>query len=336
MKIKHIACTLLVINIFLIASIISLKLRYEVDEFASESFIHQKPDQERFEFHWPKDKKMALSLTFDDARISQIDSGIPLLDTYNVKATFYVSPVSLIKKLEDWKSVANNGHEIGNHTVHHPCSNNYDFGDSNSLENYTLAEIQNELVNENVIINTQLGITPVSFAYPCGQTFIGDGVNTKSYVPLVSVIFKSGRLYSGGTVNPVFCDMAKLPSENLDNVSFEQIKDIIEKAKNTGKWLILTGHEIGEGNMYQTSSKKVIEEICKYALDPSNGIWIDNVHNISSYILEKRSNKPFLYLSQYQKTTSSTYSKLYSIFYISKMRISHYKYKLKQKLGLAK
>ena len=43
----------------------------------------------RSEFKWPEGKKMAISLTFDDARLSQADLGIPLLDKYGVKATFY-------------------------------------------------------------------------------------------------------------------------------------------------------------------------------------------------------------------------------------------------------
>ena len=39
---------------------------------------------------WLEGKTAALSLTFDDARLSQVDQGLPLLDAYGVKATFYV------------------------------------------------------------------------------------------------------------------------------------------------------------------------------------------------------------------------------------------------------
>ena len=39
---------------------------------------------------WPKGKKMALSLTFDDGRGSQVNGGTALLDKYGVKATLYV------------------------------------------------------------------------------------------------------------------------------------------------------------------------------------------------------------------------------------------------------
>ena len=41
---------------------------------------------------WPEGYQMALNLSFDDARMSQVDSGTALLDRYNVKAAFYVVP----------------------------------------------------------------------------------------------------------------------------------------------------------------------------------------------------------------------------------------------------
>ncbi len=38
----------------------------------------------------------------------------------------------------------------------------------------------------------------------------------------------------------------------------------------------------------QTSLLKTIEALCKYATDPANGIWINNVHNVASYVEQKR------------------------------------------------
>jgi peptidoglycan/xylan/chitin deacetylase (PgdA/CDA1 family) len=46
-------------------------------------------------FQWPEGKKMGLSLTFDDGRLSQADKGIPLLDAHGAKATFYVIPACI-------------------------------------------------------------------------------------------------------------------------------------------------------------------------------------------------------------------------------------------------
>jgi peptidoglycan/xylan/chitin deacetylase (PgdA/CDA1 family) len=70
---------------------------------------------------WPEGKRVALSLSFDDGRLSQVDKGMTLLDQYNVKATFYLMPSSLKERLEGWKKAAASGHEIGNHSLKHPC-----------------------------------------------------------------------------------------------------------------------------------------------------------------------------------------------------------------------
>ncbi len=240
------------------------------------------------EFKWPEGKKMAISLTFDDARLTQVDKGIPLLDKYGVKATFYISPSSLMKRLNEWKLAVGNGHEIGNHSVLHPCSGNFPFTRNHALEDYSLIRMDQELDSASSIIKNVIGVHPVSFAYPCGQTFVGRGTSLQSYVPLVASKFESGRLWLSESSNdPSFCDLAQLMGMELDGKSFEDIKKLIDDAKNKGNWLILAGHEMDDGGR-QTSLLTTIEAICQYAADPVNEIWIDNVHNIASYINEQR------------------------------------------------
>ena len=150
------------------------------------------------------------------------------------------------------------------------------------------------------VIKNLLGIQTVSFAYPCGQTYVGKGVNTKSYIPVVASLFESGRIWlSEGPNDPVHCDMAQLTGMELDGKSFDQIKTLIESARKKGQWLILAGHEINnEGR--QTSLLTTIEELCKYASDPANGIWIDNVHKIASYVRDKRGEARYEVLPVYR------------------------------------
>lgn len=96
-------------SIFLVLAVSTLALaQYEGSEISS------KP------FPWPDGKRAALSLSFDDARLSQPDVGIPLLDQYGVKATFYVQPGPLDERLAGWKKAVADGrwlilagHEIG-------------------------------------------------------------------------------------------------------------------------------------------------------------------------------------------------------------------------------
>jgi hypothetical protein len=145
-----------------------------------------------------------------------------------------------------------------------------------------------ELDSASRLIEERLGVHPVSFAYPCGQTFIGRGINVQSYVPLIAFLFESGRGWLNEAPNdPSFCDLSQLNGTELDGKSFEQVLKLIETAKTNGHWLILAGHEMNEGG-FQTSQLKTIESICKYATHTANGIWIDNVHNIASFIKNKR------------------------------------------------
>jgi beta-glucosidase len=259
-----------------------------------------KTTQEKSDFQWPEGKRMALSLSFDDARLTQIDNGIPLFDKYGVKVTFYVSPGDMIKRLEGWKKAAKNGHDIGNHSVLHPCSGNFIWSRQEALEDYTLAGMYSELDSANKIIKDLLGVVPFSFGYPCGQKFTGRGTMTKSYVPLISAMFESGRGWRDEAPNdPSYCDMSQLTGMELDGKSFEEIKKLIESPRSKGSWLILAGHEINNGGS-ATSLLSTIDSLCKYAMDPSNGIWIDNVHNIAKYINDKRGKKVSYELPVYQ------------------------------------
>lgn len=273
-KQKLIVLMTIVFNLFLT---ISYAQSYETDV-----------SQPKADFQWPEGKKMGLTLSFDDARLSQIDNGISLFDKYGVKATFYVLPDNMVERLEGWKEAVSNGHDIGNHSIYHPCTANYGWPQERALENYTLARMHAELDSASKIIKDKLGIVPVSYGYPCGQTFIGRGTKTKSYVPLVSSMFETGRGWRSERPNyPIYCDMAQLNGMEMDGKSFDEIKELIEYAKNQGAWLILVGHEINDGGN-QTTLLSTMDAICKYATDPSNGIWIDNIHNIASYINNKR------------------------------------------------
>jgi len=238
-------------------------------------------------FHWPQGKRAAISLSFDDARASQVDCGLPILDAYDVKATFYVLPGPVEKKLTDWQKAVTAGHEIGNHTLTHPCSGNFSL--RNALENYTLNMIANEMDRASETIEQLLGVRPTTFAYPCGQTFVGRGKAVKSYVPLVAERFIAGRRWRDEHDNdPAFCDLAQVMGIEFDGLDFEQTKKLIDKAAEKGRWLVLCGHEIGQPGRRQTTLASTLDALCKYAQDPNNGIWIDTVESIGSYIMQQR------------------------------------------------
>lgn len=239
-------------------------------------------------FKWPPGKRAAISLTFDDARLSQIDCGTPILDAHDVRATFYVSPGAVEKRLDGWRRAIAKGHEIGNHTISHPCTGNFPWSRANALEDYTLKRMEAELTGASAAIRKALGVVPKTFAYPCGQKFVGRAKLVKSYVPLVARHFLAGRGFPDETFNdPIFCDLAQLAGQNADGVSFEQFKLLINQAADAGGWVIFVGHEVGDAER-QCVASSVLEALCQYARDPVNGLWIDTVEAIAIHVLEAR------------------------------------------------
>ena len=239
-------------------------------------------------FIWPEGKKMAISLSFDDARASQVDTGTGLLDAYNVKATFYVQPLTVKNRLEGWKKAAAGGHEIGNHSISHPCSGNFLWSRENALEDYTLKQMRRQLKAANKQIEELLGVKPEVFAYPCGQTYVGRGKNTQSYIPLVADIFISSRGWLAESPNdPAFCDMAQLTGIEMDGKDFEDILPLIKSAQQAGQWVVLAGHEMGNSGP-QTTRLAMLKKLIEYAQDPANEIWIAPVGTVAKYVNEHR------------------------------------------------
>ncbi len=237
---------------------------------------------------WPEGKKVALSLTFDDGRLSQPDAGAALLDQYGVKATFFVVPSAVKERLPGWKKVTASGHEIGNHSLTHPCSGNFPWSRKKALEDYTLDRMRSEMVKCNDSIQQMLGVRPEVFAYPCGQKFVGRGLQTKSYVPLVAELFVLGRGWLDEAPNdPAFCDFAQLTGMEMDGKDFDQIRPLLEKARDAGQWLVLAGHEMGESGL-QTTRLSMLKDLMEYVQNPANGIWIAPAGTVAKYIKQQR------------------------------------------------
>ena len=242
-------------------------------------------------FRWPNGKRVAVSLSFDDARASQVDVGVALFDRYATKVTFFVNPPNMNQRLEGWKKAAAAGYEIANHTTSHPCTGNFPWSRDNALENYTPQMIAQQMDGANADIERMVGVKAVTFAYPCGQKFIGRGTATQSYVPMVAQRFLVGRGFKDEDANdPKFCDLAQVMGTDSDGMSFDELKAVVVEAAKDGRWVVFAGHEIGASGP-QTTLATTLEAFLKYANDPANGVWLDTVEKIARYIRAQRGEK---------------------------------------------
>ena len=237
-------------------------------------------------FRWPGGRRAAVSLTWDDARPSQVDVGLPILNKYGIKGTFYVLPRNMGGRLAKWRAAAAQGHEIGNHSLRHPCTGNFVGWQTpeTMLENYSLERMERELLEANRILGAALGVRPTSFAYCCGQSYVGRGPKLRSYVPLVAKHFVVGQAgYSETYASPERCDLAQVPSIKFDNKTFEELRITVDAAVADGCWLILFGHEVGDVRARQTTSVGALRKLCAY-LRKHPEIWADTVTAVGRHI----------------------------------------------------
>ncbi len=239
--------------------------------------------------YWPQGKQAAVSFTFDDASFSQVDSALPLLNQYGVKASFYISIWSSTQRLEGWKSAIKMGHEIGNHTNKHPCAGSYGRDLNLTLEEYTLKRMKKDIQLANKKINDLYNIIPATFAYPCGQKYVGSGQNTRSYVPIIAKHFIAGRSYMDeGANDPNRCDLAKVLGVSMDNKSMIDLLPYLKEAEEKGLWLVLVGHHVGTQD-YLTTDMSTLKELIQYFQQANHNFWIAPFGEVAKHILRSRS-----------------------------------------------
>src|SRR6266496_239817 len=132
----------------------------------------------QFNLPW-QGKKCAVVLTYDDAYNQHLDNAIPVLDSLGLKATFYITAfsTSMQTRMNEWKKLAEHGHELGNHTLFHPC-----IGGPNAtwlkpeydLRNYTVQRMVDETRMTNVFLQALDDKTKRTYAFTCGDMKIGD------------------------------------------------------------------------------------------------------------------------------------------------------------------
>ena len=166
---------------------------------------------------------------------------VPLLDDRGLRATFFVHAAPTADWLSGgkvWQEVAAAGHEIGNQTSRNPCS----CAHSDSDPAYCLERLSMQQVWESVEASESVldALIPIgngkrSFAYPCYETWVGQGATRLSYVPLVATEFLAAR---GGpqriTNEPWSVDLSNVRARDVAGRSAPQIIEFIEEGAQKG------------------------------------------------------------------------------------------------------
>jgi peptidoglycan/xylan/chitin deacetylase (PgdA/CDA1 family) len=189
-----------------------------------------------------------VSLTFDDGTSNQLERAVPALDEFGIRATFYLHARDHLinHHAADWRTVGETGHEIGNHTRSHRCPNVV-HGRRGGVEDMSLSDIEADILDaQDRLQSIAPHQTDWTFAYPCGATYVGEGPNQQSYVPIVAKHFMAGRAqgeYGFGN-DPDLMDRSALWAIRVDRMTGFEMIGLVQELTDDGKWAILCFHDI--------------------------------------------------------------------------------------------
>jgi peptidoglycan-N-acetylglucosamine deacetylase len=206
-----------------------------------------------------------ICLTYDDALPSQLDNVIPQLNALNLKATFFVNSLAgssnqighASPSLVRWKAASIQGHELGNHTLFHPCPERLGWEKEVALETYDLERLMSEIRTMHTYLDIITGKkSKRAYAYPCNETSIG-GVDYAAVLRELGIISygRSGGDAYNNISNGKDLDGLKVPSWHvMEGTTGAALIEFVERTIRSNGLGIFQFHDIG-GLLFNVSEE---------------------------------------------------------------------------------
>lgn len=227
---------------------------------------------------WPAGQRAAVSLSYDDALDSQLDHAVPVLNKHGVRASFYItlSSPALSERLDDWRAVAQAGHELGNHTLFHACSAKGPGREwvpaHNDLNQRSIMQMQQEVATANTFLKAIDGRDERTLTPPCLDAQAADG----DYIEAVRDQFVAIK---GAEQNlPMGFTTLLMP----DGDSSKQLIAFVKAAAERGGMANIIFHGIDADHL--AVSRKAHAEFIKYLADNRDVYWTDSYLNIMKHV----------------------------------------------------
>ncbi len=230
-------------------------------------------------------KKCAVALTYDDALNVHLDYVVPLLDSLGFKGTFYVpgSFPGFRERLSNWISVAKEGHELGNHTLFHPCEGglpgrewvqrDYD------LRTYSVQRIVDEIEMANTLLQVMDGKTQRTFAYPCGDMKAGDS----SYVDQIKRAFLGARGVAESMQKMGEVDPYNVGAYMVNGQSGDELIRLVREAMAKNALLVFLFHGVGGEHSINVSLRDH-RTLLYFLRQNETDIWVAPLREICRYV----------------------------------------------------
>ncbi len=245
-------------------------------------------------FVWPNGARAAVALTYDDGIDAHLDHAMPDLEGRDLRGTFYVpgnSP-SLAKRMEKWRAAAERGHELGNHSVFHPCLRVNTKGRERTfvtperdLDNYTLRRMADELAVNNTLLQAVDGRSLRTYAYTCSDTTAG----SVPYTGVLRPLFPAAR---GGEDRVIVRDLRALDLHHVTSwmvadVTGDDLIAFIKEAVDAGGLAVIMFHGIGGGHRINVD-RQAHQTLLDWLDRNRKSVWTDTFLHVTSHIAAER------------------------------------------------
>ncbi len=232
-----------------------------------------------------KNKKCAVVITYDDAMDVHLDNALPILDSLNLKATFYLTAFANASKnrLNEWKTAAAKGYELGNHTLFHPCLGNIVGRDwvkgEQDMSKYNVQRLENEIRMTNVFLETLDGKKKRTFAYTCGDMKVADS----NFIDGIKNDFVAARAVRSEMHTIDKIDLYNTDCYAVNGETAEQMIEWVKKAEQTESLLVMLFHGVGGGHSLNVSLD-AHKKLLQYLKHNDNKIWVAPMLEVADYI----------------------------------------------------
>ena len=234
------------------------------------------------QFSWPNGAKAAVVFTYDDGLDCHLDVAVPQLDEFGFKGTFYCTgnSQSLYNRTDDWRETAKNGHELGNHTLFHPCNGEqFDWVKPEyDLNKYTIEQLLAELRTASTLLKAIDGKRKRTFAYTCSNVAIGENDFSDNIQPLFTAARADGPIPEIMQGYNIF----KAPSWMVEDNKTEDLIAYVEEAKAKGTIAVFMFHSVGGG--YLNVGAKEHRELLQYLNENRDEFYIGTFGEVMEYI----------------------------------------------------
>ncbi|WP_254423314.1 polysaccharide deacetylase family protein [Flavobacterium sp. A45] len=236
-------------------------------------------------------KKCAVVLTYDDALNIHLDKVIPALNSFSFQGTFYLiaSLPVVTNRIKEWKTASEKGHELGNHTLNHPCDGSLPgrgfVTKETDLSKYTVARSVKEIRTANQILKDIDGKSERTFAYPCGDLKIGDTL----YYDYLKKDFVGARGVQSGFLRAKTVDLANVNSFVEDGTTAAQMIAQIEEAEKAESFIVFLFHGVG-GEHPMNVDLEEHQKLLLYLKNREKDIWVTTMVDLGKYIQKQQTN----------------------------------------------